>query len=217
MSRCPWRSCASATITARDKSQIVPLRWKACRAVQAAFGGYSLTTRIRFQSQDAIMPCFTRKRSIPSASTRMVAPPASRAALWLAKSMPLAYPDTTVTPRLESCQAQSCAALMPLILALRDPTMPTAGVRSRPALPRVRSSRAVAVVILSTLIVILILGVRQAQLAFIAARNHGRQMNHRPQIRLALPSAYILFAHTFHVFLQDRFVEDRGGRKVRPD
>jgi hypothetical protein len=28
----PLMRCASATITARDKSQMVPLRWKACRA-----------------------------------------------------------------------------------------------------------------------------------------------------------------------------------------
>jgi hypothetical protein len=32
----PLMRCASATITALDNSQMVPLRWKACRAIQAA-------------------------------------------------------------------------------------------------------------------------------------------------------------------------------------
>jgi hypothetical protein len=136
----------------------------------------------------------------------MVAPPASRAALWLAKSMPLAYPDTTVTPRLESCQAQSCAALMPLILALRDPTIPTAGVRSRPALPRISSSLVAAVVMLSISIGVLF-AIRQGQFP-IGLSGHDR---------IHADDFPFLIHRVLHVFLQDRFAEDRGGRKVRPD
>src|ERR1035441_8694629 len=112
---------ASISTIALERPQIVLFRCIALETLHGRFGPNSLTIKVRLSSHTSRISFLTLKRSIPSARTTVVVPPATRAARCAFISTPAAKPETMFIFSFERSVAESRAVAMPLSLASREP------------------------------------------------------------------------------------------------
>ncbi len=134
--RLPLRLAASTTSTPSESPLIILLRMGKFLASGTVPGANS--ERISPPSRMAACSCpfsggYTQSGPVPS--TAMVLPHPARAARWASLSMPLARPETVVTPETERRRHNSRVVAIPSREHDREPTTPTPGLESNPASP----------------------------------------------------------------------------------
>ncbi len=138
----PPRSRLSITTSTSTSAARMRLRSGNRNASGGVPGGHSETTAPRALTSAHSEACclgYGASGPLPTTANGRASGWAS-APRWAAPSMPLARPDTTVTPRADSSKPNSAAVSRPRCVALRVPTMPTRRASSIDRSPRTNST-----------------------------------------------------------------------------